>query len=109
MSRKGHDKADKDRLDDMLAEQRQAWGRPPRDVKSFPPMPPENMAEALVHAALDEVDDGVLADFARTAYSNPSDETEEQRARSVRSIMQLAGLGFAFVNWQRNREVLRGL
>lgn len=103
MSRK-----ERDRIAGMLGEPAPPALKP-RDVKHFPPTPPANTAEVLVHVALDEIDDQILADFAATMYLKPSDQSGEQRERSTRAIMQLASLGFAFVNWQRNREALRAL
>lgn len=80
--------------------------RPQRKLSDLPPRPPQDLAEAVLFGAASEATEEVEADYIRSIYQRPQKQSKAERERGMRAILIMATVGFSFVNWQKNRQLV---
>lgn len=81
--------------------------RPPRKLSDLPPRPPQDLSEAVLFGAASEATPEVEADYIRAIYQRPQKKmSAAERERGMRAILVMATVGFSFVNWQKNRQLV---
>lgn len=74
-----------------------------RKVSDLPPRPPQDLKEAVLFGAASEITPEVLADYVAFVYESKRGG-KARRKLQVRALLLMATVGFAFINWQRDRE-----
>lgn len=89
-----------------MAKRKTTKERPARKLSDLPPRPPQDLAEAVLFGAASEATPEVEADYVRTIYQRPKGLSKAEQERGARAILIMATVGFSFVNWQKNRQLV---